>query len=127
MPTTNLEELKTKTQALIEHCTLCTLCHTLAFEAHPQCNPPNKHPTIFFLYDFVRNTFNQIKNIDPAKFAAGDRAAKSAVAEADGRNSFASMLINDKGGQVAKMTGADPSNPADFGEDIKAKARALAV
>ncbi|KAJ5455049.1 hypothetical protein N7475_010170 [Penicillium sp. IBT 31633x] len=106
MSTTNLEDLN-------------------AFEAHPQCQPPNTHPTIFFLYDFVRNTYNQLKAVDAEKYAAGDSAAKSAVGEAEGRNAFAGMLINDTSGKLAMMTGGNPSNPADFGAEIKDKAQVL--
>ena len=101
------------------------LIENSAFEAHPQCQPPNTNPTIFFVYDFVRNTHNQLKQVDAAKFAAGDSAAVNAVGEARGRNSFASMLINDTSGKMAMMTGGDPSNRADFGADIKSKAAAL--
>ena len=31
------------------------------FEAHPECQPPNTNPSIFFSYDFIRNTYNQLK------------------------------------------------------------------
>ncbi|KXG46080.1 uncharacterized protein PGRI_049360 [Penicillium griseofulvum] len=109
------------------------LCHATAdhdkrndaFESHPQCKPPNTHPTIFFLYDFVRNSHNQLKAVDAAKYAAGDNGAKTAVGEVEGRNGFANILINDTTGKLSMMTGADPSNPADFGPEIKAKALAL--
>ena len=94
----------------------------IAFEAHPQCNPPNRHPTIYFLYDFVRNTHNQLKAVDANKYAAGDSAAKKAVDEIEGRNGFAKMLVNDTSGKLSMLTGGDPSNPADFGPEIKAKA-----
>jgi hypothetical protein len=49
----------------------------------------------------------------------------NAVTEVMGRNNFASLLINDTSGKMAMMTGGDPSNPADFGADVKAKAAAL--
>ncbi|KAJ5124217.1 uncharacterized protein N7515_008042 [Penicillium bovifimosum] len=97
-----------------------------AFEAHPQCQPPNRNPTIFFTYDFIKNTYNQIKDLDADKFAAGDPAIKSAVAEADGRNTFATLLIHDGSGKLAAMTGADPSDRPDFGPEIKTKVSALA-
>ncbi|OQE38629.1 hypothetical protein PENCOP_c008G03558 [Penicillium coprophilum] len=97
-----------------------------AFESHPQSKPPNTHPTIFFLYDFVRNSFNQLKAVDAEKYTAGDNSAKNAVGEVEGRNAFANMLINDTSGKLSMMTGADPSNPADFGAEIKAKALAFA-
>jgi hypothetical protein len=47
------------------------------------------------------------------------------VGEVEGRNGFANILINDTTGKLSMMTGADPSNPADFGPEIKAKALAL--
>ncbi|KAJ5970657.1 uncharacterized protein N7479_000575 [Penicillium vulpinum] len=114
MSNTNLQELNAKMQALID-----------AFESHPGCQPPNTHPTIFFLYDFVRNSHNQLKAVDAAKYAAGDSAAKAAVVEVEGRNGFANILVNDTTGKLSMMTGGDPSNPADFGAEIKAKALAL--
>ncbi|KAJ6009328.1 hypothetical protein N7499_005264 [Penicillium canescens] len=93
------------------------------FEAHPQY--PG-HPTIFFLYDFIRNTHNQLKGVDPAKFYAGDKASRDAVQEVIGRNGFAAMLTGDTTGKLAMLTGGDPANPADFGEDIKAKTKIMA-
>ncbi|KAJ5864701.1 uncharacterized protein N7529_006617 [Penicillium soppii] len=111
----NLQDLSSKMQALLD-----------AFEAHPECQPPNTNPTIFFVYDFVRNTHNQLKKVDAAKFAAGDSAAVGVVNEARGRNNFASLLINDTSGKMALMTGGDPSNPADFGAEVKARAADLA-
>lgn len=98
-------------------------CLNSAFQAHPQCQPPSTHPTIFFLYDFVRNSHNQL--IDAEKYAAGDNAAKTAVNEIEGRNAFTNMLINDKSRKLSMMTGGDPSNPADFGPEIKNKALIL--
>ncbi|CAG8353349.1 unnamed protein product [Penicillium nalgiovense] len=89
------------------------------------CKPPNTHPTIFFLYDFVRNTHNQLKAVDADKYAAGDNGAKNAVGEVEGRNAFVNMLINDTSGKLSMMTGGNPSNPADFGAEIKAKAQIL--
>lgn len=86
--------------------------------------PPNTHPTIFFLLDFIRNTHRMLKDID-AKFAAGDSAARDAAQEVLGRNQFANVLINDTSGKLALMTGSDPTSPLDLGPDIKAKARAL--
>jgi hypothetical protein len=43
-----------------------------------------------------------------------------------GRNGFASMLTDDKTGKLAMLTRADPSNPVDFGEDVKAKTKIMA-
>ncbi|KAJ5780489.1 hypothetical protein N7457_005649 [Penicillium paradoxum] len=114
MSATHFQDLKAKMQALID-----------AFEAHPQCQPPNAHPTVFFLYDFVRTSNNQLKVIDADKYAANDIATKNAVGEIEGRNKFAAMLINDTSGKLAMMTGANPTIPADLGAEIKAKARAL--
>ncbi|KAJ5816400.1 hypothetical protein N7447_008633 [Penicillium robsamsonii] len=151
MTTTNLQDLNAKMQALIEHVSPTSQPHTpprrifpntslsylsqtksmiltirnRAFESHPQCRPPNTHPTIFFLYDFVRNSFNQLMAVDADKYAAGDSGAKTTVDEVEGRNGFANMLINDTSGKLSMMTGGNPSNPADFGAEIKAKALAL--
>ncbi|CDM31911.1 unnamed protein product [Penicillium roqueforti FM164] len=116
--TINIQDMNAKMQALLEHL-------NSAFEAHPQCNPPNRHPTIYFLYDFVRNSHNRLQAVDPNKYAAGDNAAKVAVDEIDGRNMFANTLVNDTTGKLAMLTGGDPSNPVDFGPQIKAKALIL--
>ncbi|KAJ5334873.1 hypothetical protein N7452_007276 [Penicillium brevicompactum] len=91
----NIQELDANMQAVID-----------AFESHPECQPPNTNPSIFFSYDFIRNTYNQLKQVDPAKYAAGDKAAQDAVQEIIGRNSFASILVNDTSGKVAMITGA---------------------
>ncbi|CAI7625346.1 unnamed protein product [Penicillium discolor] len=96
-----------------------------AFKAHPQCQPPSTHPTIFFLFDFLRNSYNQLKAVDAEKYAAGDNAAKAAVIEIIGRNAFTNTLINDKSGKLSIMTGGDPSKPVDFGPEIKNKALIL--
>lgn len=87
--------------------------------------PPSPHPTIFFLKDFVKNSHDQLKKVDADKFASGDNGAQDAVKEVVGRNQFATLLLNDSSGKLSLMTGSDPSNPVDFGSDIKAKARAL--
>lgn len=75
--------------------------------------------------DFVRNTHRMLLNIDADKFAAGDPAARDAAQEVLGRNQFANVLLNDSSGKLALMTGSDPTNPLDFGPEIKAKARVL--
>jgi len=87
--------------------------------------PPNTHPTIFFMFDFIRNTHNQLLSIDLDKLQAGDPEAKKQASDVMGRNNFTNILINDPTGKLALMTGGDPSNPVDFGADIKAKAQAL--
>ncbi|KAF4166473.1 hypothetical protein CNMCM6936_006437 [Aspergillus lentulus] len=42
-----------------------------------------------------------------------------------GRNNFTNTLVNDTTGKLALMTGGDPNNPVDFGEEIREKAKAL--
>lgn len=101
-----------------------TLRHR-AFEQHPQMQPPETHPTVFFLMDFARNTQKVLRGIDAQKYAAGDQAALEQMQEVVGRSSFTCMLLTDQSGKVAIMTGADPNNPVDFGPNIKAKGRAL--
>ncbi|KAF7718777.1 Uncharacterized protein PECH_004236 [Penicillium ucsense] len=97
-----------------------------AFEAHPQMAAPTPHPTLFFLCDFVKNTHNSLKSVDANKYASGDHKARETVQEVVGRNQFTSVLANDNSGKLAMMTGGDPTNPIDFGHDIKAKAKAVA-
>jgi hypothetical protein len=87
--------------------------------------PPNTHPTIFFMFDFIRNTHNQLLSIDLDKLRTGDAEAKKQATDVVGRNQFTNILINDSTGKLALMTGGDPANPVDFGPDIKTKAQAL--
>ncbi|BCR91571.1 uncharacterized protein ACHE_70414A [Aspergillus chevalieri] len=96
-----------------------------AFESHPQMQPPATHPTIFFLFDFVRTTHRTLKSIDAEKFRTGDNEAREQAQEVLSRNQFANMLVSDRSGKLALMTGGDPTNPLDFGDDIRGKARAL--
>ncbi|KAJ5377452.1 uncharacterized protein N7496_004861 [Penicillium cataractarum] len=110
-----LEALDAKMKELIE-----------AFEANPQITSPVPNPTAFFLFDFVKNTYNTLQTIDAARYASGDRQALDAIQEVTGRNQFTSVLINDSSGKLALMTGGDPSRPFDFGATIKAKAKELA-
>ncbi|KGO75286.1 hypothetical protein PITC_001500 [Penicillium italicum] len=114
MSATNIQDLNAKMQALIEH-----------------VSPPPNNPTEQYLSESLNNPpsrnahHNQLKAVDAEKYAAGDNAAKTAVNEIEGRNAFANMLINDKSGKLSMMTGGDPSNPADFGAEIKNKALIL--
>lgn len=87
--------------------------------------PPNPHPTAFFLLDFIRNSHKMVKTVDAEKYDAGDSGALETVKEVVGRNQFANLLLNDSSGKLSLMTGGDPTNPVDFGADIKAKAEAL--
>ncbi|KAL2009137.1 hypothetical protein VTN00DRAFT_7331 [Thermoascus crustaceus] len=98
-----------------------------SFEAHPLMQPPNAHPTVFFLFDFVRNTHRTLKSIDAEKLRAGDSESRQKANDVIGRNHFTNILVNDSTGKLALMTGGDPQNPVDFGPDIKAKAQALWV
>lgn len=96
-----------------------------SFENHPLMQPPNTHPTIFFMFDFIRNTHNALLAIDADKLRAGDKEAKRQASDVISRNHFTNLLIDDPTGKLALMTGGDPRNPVDFGPDIKAKAQAL--
>ncbi|KAJ5930426.1 hypothetical protein N7466_005919 [Penicillium verhagenii] len=116
MSTVQIPQLVQKMEELID-----------AFESHPQVQPPNPHPTAFFLLDFIRNSHRMLKAVDADKYAARDPTAMETVKEVVGRNQFSNLLLNDTSGKLSLMTGGDPSNPIDFGADIKAKAGALAA
>jgi hypothetical protein len=89
--------------------------------------PPDTHPTLFFLFDFIRNTHKQLKSIDASKLReGGDADTQNSVAEVIGRNKFAKTLIEDTSGKLALLTGGDPGKPLDFGEEIREKAKVLA-
>lgn len=96
-----------------------------SFENHPLMQPPDTHPTLFFLFDFIRNTRKELRAIDIQKLREGDTEAKKQIIDVIGRNEFTSALINDTSGRLAIMTGGDPGNPVDFGTDIKEKIKAL--
>ena len=87
--------------------------------------PPTVNPTIFFLYEFIRNTHREFKNIDSEKFRSGDEQARKQAQEVFQRNQFADTLANDRSGKLALMTGGDPVNPVDFGDDIRRKCKGL--
>jgi len=87
--------------------------------------PPNTHPTVFFLFDFIRNTHRTLKSIDAEKLRAGDRESKQKASDVISRSHFINVLVNDTTGKFALMTGGDPRSPVDFDTDIKAKAQAL--
>ncbi|KAJ5153267.1 uncharacterized protein N7482_009745 [Penicillium canariense] len=110
----NLESTEAKMKELIE-----------AFEAHPQLQAPTPHPTVFFMFDFVKNSYNTLQQVDAAKYASGDSQTCKVVNDVIGRNQFTGLLVTDMSGKLAAMTGGDPSNPVDFGANIKAKARGL--
>lgn len=87
--------------------------------------PPDTHPTLFFLFDFIRNTRKELRAIDVQKLRDGDTEAKQQLMDVMGRNGFTSALINDTSGKLAILTGGDPSNPVDFGPEIKEKIKVL--
>lgn len=96
-----------------------------AFEAHPRMQPPNPHPTLIFLFDFIRNTQHQLQCIDPEKLARCDPEAKEQATEVMGRNLFTKYLIDDRTEKLALMTGCEPDDTVDFGDEIREKIRIL--
>ena len=87
--------------------------------------PPTPNPTIFFTFDFLRNTHRQLRDIDADKFLAGDRAARGAAQEVLGRIQFANTLVNDRSGKLALLTGGDPNQGVDFGDKMRRLAGGL--
>ena len=87
--------------------------------------PPHVSPTIFFLFDFIKNTYSMFKTIDIDQFRSGDKTARDKAQEVYSRNQFANTLVNDRSGKLAAMTGGDPVNPADFGDEIRRKVKGL--
>ncbi|EED13859.1 conserved hypothetical protein [Talaromyces stipitatus ATCC 10500] len=90
-----------------------------SFESHPLMQPPDTHPTLFFIFDFIRNTRKELRSIDINKLREGDSETKKQVVDVMGRNGFANALINDSTGRLAVLTGGDPGNPVGFGSEIK--------
>lgn len=98
-----------------------------AFESHPLMQPPDTHPTLFFLFDFIRNTRKELRSIDiNNKLREGDSESQKQLIDVLGRNGFTNALINDNTGKLALLTGSDPNRPVDFGQDIRAKIAGLA-
>lgn len=83
------------------------------------------HPTLFFLLDFIRNTRRTLQAIDQEKLHAGDSESVAKAKDVTSRNMFTLVLVKDTSGKLALMTGGDPSDPIDFGDDIREKAEAL--
>lgn len=96
-----------------------------SFEAHPLMQPPSVNSTAFFLFDFIRNTHRLFKSIDAEKFQSSVREDRDKAQEVLERNQFANLLVSDTTGKLALMTGGDPRNPVDFGDEIRQRARAL--
>lgn len=86
---------------------------------------PNPNPSLFFVFDFIRNTHRTLKSIDAEKFRTGDRDARAQAQEVMGRNAFANTLVGDTSGKLALLTGGDPTDPVDFGDEIRSRARAV--
>lgn len=87
--------------------------------------PPTPSPSLFFVFDFIRNTHRSLQSIDATAFQAGDAGARSAAQEVLSRNAFASTLVNDSSGKLALMTGGDPGQQVDFGERIREKVKGV--
>lgn len=87
--------------------------------------PPDVNPSVFFLFDFVRTTHRNFKSIDAQKFKTGDQQSRQAAQDVSERNQFTDQLVNDRSGKLAAMTGDDPANPVDFGDEIRHKTKAL--
>ncbi|KAN0066925.1 hypothetical protein V8E54_014983 [Elaphomyces granulatus] len=97
-----------------------------AFEAHPAMQPPNIHPTMMYMFDFINNTHRKLQTIDLEKLRAGDAHTKDTATDILGRNRFAYILVKDHSGSLLTLTGVPPSCPVDYGEDITSKLEALA-
>lgn len=63
-----------------------------------------------------------MRELPNTKQEKGEKAAESQWSDAVGRCVFTKILVNDTTGKLALMTGADPSNPLDFGDEVKRRA-----
>ncbi|PLB52405.1 hypothetical protein P170DRAFT_507203 [Aspergillus steynii IBT 23096] len=109
--TVNIDQLNTKMTEWLS-----------AFKSHPQLQPPSPQPTLFFMYEFARNTHSMLEKIDADKYRASDPGALAQMKEVTGRNMFAKVLLNDTTGKLGAMTGG---GTVDFGEEVKGKADAV--
>ncbi|KAE8151890.1 hypothetical protein BDV25DRAFT_151931 [Aspergillus avenaceus] len=91
-----------------------------ALQAHPSAT----HPTVFYVFDFVRNSHNKLKAIDANKLQAGDRAAKEEMSDIVGRNALAEGLCSGEG-PMAQMMAMMGGGSVDFGPEVREKLRAV--
>ncbi|KAI9882191.1 MAG: hypothetical protein M1823_006061 [Watsoniomyces obsoletus] len=96
-----------------------------ALESHPLFTPPKPQATLYYMWDFVNRNRHLMRELPKVKEEQGQQAAERQWSDAVGRCVFAKILINDTSGKLALMTGADPSNPLDFGDDVKKEADEL--
>ena len=85
-----------------------------AIEAHPLFIPPKPQQTLYFMWDFIQRSRHMLQNLPSNKGKADEQ-----LQDVMGRCLYTEILINDTTGKLAIMTGADPKNPVDFGDDVR--------
>jgi hypothetical protein len=87
--------------------------------AHPNfvTEQSARRGSVYFVWDFVCKTQRMLETWD-GKFGAVSR-------DIMGRSLLANVLVNDTSGKRALICGEDPSNPVDFGADVKRKSQAV--
>ena len=63
-----------------------------------------------------------LRELPKVREEKGEEAAEEQWSDALQRCIFSKILINDTTGKLAIMTGGDPRNPVDFGQNVKDKA-----
>ena len=85
-----------------------------AIEAHPLFTPPKPQQTLFFMWDFVQRSRHMLQNLPSNK-----RKAEEQFDDVVGRCIYTKVLISDSNDMLAMMTGVDPKNAVDFGDDVR--------
>lgn len=105
--------------------------------AHPQWNPSDPNPTLYYVWDFVNRSkymLSEYENIKagqpiqhPNQFqggaGSGEKAAISCFQNVCGRTMMLDMMVNDTTGMMRGMTGGGPA--VDYGQGIKNAVKAL--
>jgi len=110
-----------------------------AITQHPQWkNPPNQHPTLYHVWDFVMRSkymLSEYENIKagrpiqhpnqfPSGVGTGDEAALKTFQDVCGRTMMLQLLVNDTTGKTDLMTG-NTGPPLNFGKRVKDAVKAL--
>ncbi|KAK0711541.1 hypothetical protein B0H67DRAFT_555504 [Lasiosphaeris hirsuta] len=110
-----------------------------AITSHPKMQAPNRHPTMFHMWDFVMRTkyiVSELDNVEagrPIRFpeqivdyrptAPQPDKAREFMRDVFTRSSTANLMVNEeKQSMMLMMMGL---SPIDFGDEVKAKSKAV--
>ncbi len=97
-----------------------------ALEAHPlmTSTPATTAPkALYFTWDFVQRTKHNLSQINTQALFSNDPVAREAYSDCVGRSVLTDIIIHDQSGKANLMF--PQSEPLDWGEEIRAKAKEL--